>query len=395
MDNSKKQNKNYLIGTLLLGNTLLWIDRSLISTAMIPLSDELGLTSSQMGTILSIFFLGNALLMIPSGWLAGKYGAKKIIVVGLAMIGVFSILFGITSNFLIFMLARFFIGIGNAGIPSATSLIIATQFEPEKKSFVQSIILSSTGLGGVIAFVGGVAILNKSWRMAYVGLGIVAIIILLLQIRYIPKDHEVTEESKTSNIRSLLKDKNVYMLTLSMLLLNVLLAGVISWAPKYFVSQFNMQLSSVGYLLTANAFFQTAGTVLAGVLLGNLFVNKEKNFTMLTASLATVFIVLLGVSTNFVLSSVLLIAVSIAAVSVFVTLFTWPHKLFKGSDVGLVIAIVNTGGTLGGLLAPYIIGRMMGASSGASILSIFILLGIAAVLSGIAAQFVDKTDTVM
>lgn len=395
MDISKTQNKNYLIGTLLLGNTLLWIDRSLISTAMLPISDELGLTSSEMGSILSIFFLGNTLLMIPSGWLAGKYGAKKVIIAGLTMIAVFSILFGITSNFLLFILARFFIGVGNAGIPSATSQIIATQFKPEKKSFVQSIILSSTGLGGVIAFVGGVAILNKSWRMAYVGLAIVTIIILLLQLRYIPKDQEITEESKTSGIRSLLKNKNVCMLTLSMLFLNVLLAGVISWAPKYFVSQFNMNLSSVGYLLTVNAIFQTAGTVLAGGLLGKLFVNKEKKFTMLTASLSAVFIVLLGISTNFVLSSVLLIGASIAAVSVFVTLFTWPHKLFKGNDVGLIIAIVNTGGTLGGLLAPFIIGRMMGENSGSSILSIFILLGIAAALSGIAAQFVDKKDTVL
>lgn len=392
MDNSKK---NYLIGTLLLGNTLLWIDRSLISTAMIPLSDELGLTSSEMGTMLSIFFLGNTLLMIPSGWLAGKYGAKKVIVVGITMMAVFSILFGITSNFLLFILARFFIGVGNAGIPSATSQIIATQFELEKRLFVQSIILSSTGLGGVIAFVGGVAILNKSWRMAYVGLGIVSIIILLLQLRYIPKDPEITEESKTSDIRNLSKNKNVYMLTLSMLFLNVLLAGVISWAPKYFVSKFDIHLSGVGYLLTINAIFQTVGTVLAGELLGKLFVNKEKKFTMLTASLAAVFIVLLGVSTNFILSSVLLIGVSIAAVSVFVTLFTWPHKLFKGSDVGLIIAIVNTGGTLGGLLAPFIIGRMIGESSGVSILSIFILLGIAAILSGIAVQFVDKTNPVM
>lgn len=381
-------NKKYLVGTLLLGNTLLWVDRSLISTAMIPISKELNLTSSNIGLILSIFFLGNALLMIPSGWLSGKYGAKKVIVTCITLIAIFSILFGITSSFIMFIIARFFIGIGNAGIPSATSQVIAQEFEAEKKSFVQSVILSSTGLGGIIAFVVGVAIVNHSWRMAYIGLGILTFVILVIQLIYIPKDKKITNNQSNRNLKKLLKNKNVYLLTLAMLFLNVLLGGVISWAPMYFVSQFNLQLSEIGYLLTINAVFQTLGTVLAGIVLSKLFLHKEKAFILIMASCAAVCIILLGISTSFMLSSFLLIGVSITAVSVFTTLFTWPHKLFSGSDVGLLIAIINTGGTLGGLLAPLIIGNMM-TTNVLGTISIFILLGVASILSGLVVQFIN------
>lgn len=384
----------YLTLTLLIGNTLLWIDRSLVSMAIIPISAELNLSADSIGLILSVFFLGNALLMIPSGWLASKFGPKKVIVSSVLIMAIFSIVFGFTSSFLVFVLARFFVGVGNAGIPSSTSQIISNQVPTERKSIIQSVILASTGIGGVLAFIFGVAAINRNWRVAYIGLGLIISITAILLIKFIPKDIQGSgSDNQKISFKEVSEDKNVYYLMAAMFFLNILLSGMISWAPNFFVNRFNLSLQTVGRLLTGNALFQMVGTIGTGVFLGRLFLGKEKRLMIISTILSGLFIILLGSTGNIYVGGTVLGLLSVTSISAFTTLFTWPHKLYKKNEIGLVISLISTGGAVGALIAPYLFGKIITTMSSYYFV-IFGIMFISVVLTCVSALLISKNTSV-
>lgn len=136
-----------LIFALMAGYSMIYMDKNMISTAIIPIAQQFDLTTGQTGMIMSLFFLGYSLMQIPGGWLADKIGAKKVLMLSLGIISIFSFAFGAVSSLMLFMAIRFFAGIGHAGYPSSCSKSIADNFPQEKRAFTQSFILSTSGIG--------------------------------------------------------------------------------------------------------------------------------------------------------------------------------------------------------------------------------------------------------
>ena len=56
-----------------------YIDRVNISVAIIPMQEQFGWNEAQIGIIFSIFYVGYFFSMAVGGFLADKYGGKKIL----------------------------------------------------------------------------------------------------------------------------------------------------------------------------------------------------------------------------------------------------------------------------------------------------------------------------
>lgn len=74
---SLKGKSTVLILTLMFGYSMVYMDKNMISTAIIPIAAKFSLDTGQTGLIMSFFFLGYSLMQIPGGWLADKIGSKK------------------------------------------------------------------------------------------------------------------------------------------------------------------------------------------------------------------------------------------------------------------------------------------------------------------------------
>ncbi|MDA6161833.1 MFS transporter, partial [Escherichia coli] len=75
------QNWKYIIIILLfLGWSIGNFDRFFMNYAILGISKDLQLSASQTGIVLSSFFAGYALMQIPGGWLADRFGFRKIII---------------------------------------------------------------------------------------------------------------------------------------------------------------------------------------------------------------------------------------------------------------------------------------------------------------------------
>lgn len=381
-----------IIFALMAGYSMVYMDKSMISTAVLPIAKNFNLDAGQTGMIMSAFFLGYSLMQIPGGWLADKIGAKKVLMLSLAIISLFSYAFGAVSSLMLFMAIRFFAGIGHGGYPPSCSKSIAENFPQERRTFVQSLILSTSGIGGILAFTLGTNLINMNWRYGYIALGTLFALSFVLVAIFVPNDVVSSTEKKTkSNVSfsEVVTNRNVLILFAAMLLLNFLLYGNMSWLPSFLTQKFALDIKTVGYLLAGNAVFQTVATMFAGMLLSKLFLGKERVFILGATVISAVLMIVFVLSNNLYLSIFVLILISMVAVSAFTAIFTLPHKIMDASAIGSSIGIINTGGTLGGFLAPMILGQLIKIDS--SFTLAFGFMAAAGLLCGLTALGVKKS----
>ncbi|MGF2146327.1 MFS transporter [Vagococcus fluvialis] len=382
-----------LIFALMAGYSMIYMDKSMISTAVLPMAKEFNLDAGQTGMIMSFFFLGYSLMQIPGGWLADKIGAKKVLMLSLAIISIFSFAFGAVSSLMLFMVIRFFAGLGHGGYPPSCSKSIADNFSQERRTFIQSLILSTSGIGGILAFTLGTNLINANWRYGYLALGAMFAVALVLVAIFVPNKAVSTNAEKGNKpaikFSQVITNRNVLVLFVAMLLLNFLLYGNMSWLPSFLAQKFTLDIKTIGYLLAVNAIFQTAATMFAGALLSKLFLGKERMFILSATVLAAILVAAFVASNNLVISMICLIAVSMVSVSAFTAIFTWPHKIMDPSIIGSSIGIINTGGTLGGFLAPMILGQLIKAAGGSFTLA-FGFMAVASLLCGLCVLGVKK-----
>jgi len=90
----RKNMRFVIIGMLFLGWSLGNFDRFIINYAILGISEDLELSASLTGIVLSSFFAGYALMQIPGGWLADRFGFRKVLIIAVFLWSIFTVLTG-------------------------------------------------------------------------------------------------------------------------------------------------------------------------------------------------------------------------------------------------------------------------------------------------------------
>lgn len=388
-----------IILALMTGYSMVYMDKNMVSTAIIPIAKQFGYTTSQTGMIMSLFFLSYTLMQVPAGWLADKMGAKKVLLLSLAIICFFSYAFGLAGSLLFFFAIRFGAGIGHAGYPSSCSKAVAENFKKEQRVMLQSGIMTTSGIGGLLAFLIGANVIAVNWRYGYLLLGTLFLISFLLVLFLLPNDEQFSEEQikkKAKNDKpkvpftKVIANRNVIVLFIVMILLNITYYGAMSWLPSYLTKTYALSLGAAGGILAVNSVSQVFGSFMTGIILSKWYRGKQKGFILVCALISAASIIAL-INIHSIIWSLLLVAViGMTTISAFTATFTWPQRIFPQEIIGSSIGIINAGGTFGGFLAPIIIGCLVQKASGSFTVG-FIFIAVAIILGGLGA-FAVKTS---
>src|SRR5262245_35133869 len=102
----------WLVFGMFLLSMLLYVDRVCISAAKDDIARDLQLTNTQMGWVLSIFALGYALVQVPSGLLADRFGPRRILSSVVTLWSIFTALTAAAYGFIALLVYRFLFGAG-------------------------------------------------------------------------------------------------------------------------------------------------------------------------------------------------------------------------------------------------------------------------------------------
>ena len=125
-----------------------YLDRVCISATAAPMMDELGMTKTQMGQVLSAFVVGYVLFEIPGGWLADRYGARSLLTRIVVWWSTFTALTGVAWNFASLLVIRFLFGCGEAGAFPGCASALSRWFPRSERGRAQAVIMVGSRLGG-------------------------------------------------------------------------------------------------------------------------------------------------------------------------------------------------------------------------------------------------------
>ena len=389
------QQKKTLLTLLFIGS-ISSLDKSMMGLTVLAVGEEFSLLPSQTSIILSVFYIGYIAITLPAGWFVDRYGYKKFILSSLAILVLFSFCFSLPSSLALLACARLFVGIGHAGYTNGSPKIIDENFIGKQKGTIQSIVLMATGIGGVLAYTVGAALIHTDWRLAYwiiATLFFVAFLLLFFLVPEKKKDNQGMKETQKISIFDGWKSRNTLVLALGLLFNNLVNVALLSWMPSVLKANFSMESKDISLILTGNAIVMAMATGVAGLILRKYFAGKEKKFVFLSCIITAGGLIAFITSHKLILTVAFLYVVTTLSMFTFTAFLSLPYQLVPSSIIGSSFAVINIGAFIGGIISPIIIGNLV-TIAGGSFFTGFIVMAVAMVICGLTPALLKTEGTV-
>ncbi|KMN39952.1 MFS transporter [Lysinibacillus capsici] len=397
-----KKSRNVILALLFLGWSLGNLDRYIMNYAVVSITGDLQLDASSTGIILSAFFLGYAIMQIPGGWLADKFGAKRVLLMAVITWSIFTGLTAIAWSLTAMIVIRFLFGIGEGGFQPSSSKIIATIFPKEERGRAMSIMLTSGGIVSLIVPLLAAYLLGTiGWRMMFIIIGAIGAIIAFIYWKYIqlPKDEAATAGTENTtnkvNFKELLKTPLMWNLIIAYFCIYAVNWGLVSWIPTYLQKNRGLDLMSIGWAQTIPAITTIIGVYGSGYIIDKLPKGMEKVLGSISCAVIGLLLYLMFTAKTVTLFIGYQTVVSIFIAFVITLLPVIVLKKLPSSITGSAMGIANTGGQLAGFVTPMAIGFMVDAFNGSFDAAFWMLIGFALICIVSLVTLNDQKGTLL
>ncbi|MFZ0745970.1 MAG: MFS transporter [Terracidiphilus sp.] len=384
--------RRLLVFWLFLLSATAFLDRTNISIAGTAIRDELGIDNLQLGWVFSSFLVGYAAFQVIGGWLACRFGPRRVLAAGVLWWGVFSALTtaanpNLPHALLLLIFIRFSLGAGEAVMYPASNQFVAKWIPVAERGWANGWIFAGVGAGAGLSIPGLTwAISRYGWRASFwlsAAVGILVGLVWYVMARDLPEQHPFvspdelkliqatrsTDEIRRSNTslswRVTLCNRNVAALTLSYFSF-----GYVAWI---FFSWFFIYMAQVrGLNLKANSFFSMipflamtvcclAGGFVSDSLTRRLGLRRGRcGIAVLSLSLTAIFLVV-GSHVRGPYAASVILAGGAGALYLSQSSFWSVTADIAGERSGVVSGVMNMGCQIGGAvtasLTPYLAGR--------------------------------------
>jgi MFS family permease len=252
-----------LILLLALALFISYVDRGNIATAAPLIEQQLHLSASQLGILLSAFFITYVLIMIPAGWLAERYGARRVLAVGIAIWSAATLLTGFVSSFPILIVLRLMLGVGESATFPCLSKLIASGVESHRVGVANGVVSFGYLFGPAVGtLAGGYLMAYWGWRPVFILFGTLSLVWLWPWSRVVVHEPQVTKHSHAGpKFVEILKQRGLWGTSLGNFSENYTFYFILTWLPEYLVKArgFSLQtmatVASTAYLINAAAAF--------------------------------------------------------------------------------------------------------------------------------------------
>jgi MFS family permease len=386
----------FLVGFLVLGGVVNYLDRSTLSVANTTIANEFGLDAFQMGLLLSAFSWPYAIANLPAGYLVDKFGPKKMFAFAAGAWSLVSIVSAAANSFGFLYAARVALGITESPFFTSALKVNERWFNKSERALPVSLVNTGSQIANAIApplltFL----LLTMSWRGMFVIVGVLGIVIALVWLR-IYRDPTLKEqamikgaEAQAKTIASvekvgwgqLFKYRNTWFMILGAFGIFYTVWVYLTWLPSYLQTARGFSLADSGWLASLPFLCGIIGVVFGGWLSSKLV--KRGVGTVLArkipivggALLAAAAVLPVAYVDNTPLAIVLLSVGYFASQVPIGCLWTLASDIAPSNQVASLGAIQNFGGFIGAAVAPVVTGAVLTATDGSYTL-VFLIGGL-------------------
>lgn len=357
----------WTILALLFASTVLnYVDRQTLSILAPMIQSDLGMSDTDYAGVVQLFLIAYTLAYLGVGWITDKLGSKVALACFVGWWSIANMATGLVHSLGQLGVARFFLGLGEAGNYVAAPKTVSERFPPHERGFAVGVYTAGAMVGATIAppLIGFLAI-TYGWRAAFLVTGAAGFVWLaawLLVFRNVPKVHAAASSEPAWPLRRILSDRAVWGLALARTLTDPVWYFYLFWFPKYLIDARGMTL--LGVAATAWLVYLAAdfGSIFGGDASGRL-VRKgtppaaARLRMMGFAACLVPFGALIAAAPSVPVTYALAALVALAHMTFLVNLTTLAVDIFPQRQVGAIFGLIAAGSGLGGIASTWVVGQ--------------------------------------
>ncbi|WP_255945857.1 MFS transporter [Streptomyces odontomachi] len=403
-----------------------YIDRSAIAYAVDPLTKAFGISTSQYGLISSAFSIGYMVFAFLAGPLVDRYGARRILLVGVALWSVVTAVTPVAGSFVGLFATRIILGAGEGpGFPAATRTV--SRWMPLKERGIALAMVGGVAVAGSLLIGGPLVtqlIAALSWRgmfWALAGLGVLWCVVAGALLKNTPDDHKRVSAAERAHIaagqreeerastgrvqwRPILTNRNLWIIAVGYFAWGFMFWGFMYWLPEYLSSEYDLSITAVGLFTVAPWAAGIVGALIGGVITDRVFTrtgSARSRLTIMGTALLLSGAALIPIFT----APSLTVSVTFISIGVgcgFVTGGIWWVAAIDAapSQPGVAAGFADAAFALSGIVAPSVMGFIVSVtgsfSSGFVVMTVLALIGAGSMLilpKRAAGQVQQPADT--
>jgi MFS family permease len=329
------------------------------------LKERLGVGFIELGFALTVFAVMSGLTQAPIGYLVDRVGARKILIMGLALGGCALMMLGLHLSYPWLIACAALLGLANSVYHPADYAILSAHMDEARMGRAFSIHTFAGFLGGAVAppvMVALVAMTGGQGALIIAG-AVGPLVALLLLVVGIPDagTAELLADGKRAP-RVTIMTPAIIVLTVFFTLLSLSNAGIGNFGVVALMSGYGSSFSAANIALTA-----FLGASAAGVLAGGFLADRtQRHGQVAAACFALNAVIVLVIATLALPPMVLTIAMGLAG---FLGGVIAPSRdmlvrnAAPAGAAGRAFGIVSTGFNVGGIISPLLFGWIMDQNS--------------------------------
>ncbi|UNK41581.1 MFS transporter [Luteimonas sp. S4-F44] len=379
---------------LLAATTINYVDRQVLGVLAPFLQDEIGWSEMQYGAIVTAFQAAYAIGLLCAGAVIDRLGTKAGYAIAICVWSIAAMSHSLAASVAGFMIARFLLGLGEAGNFPAAIKTVAEWFPRRERALATGIFNSGSNIGAIVApLLVPVIAVTWGWQAAFLFTGALSatwLAVWLLTYRT-PEQQPALSPTELAHIRSdppepsakvpwrrILRHRQAWAFVAAKFITDPIWWFFLFWLPKFLNAEYGLTLLALGLPLVAIFVLADVGSILGGWLAGRFLrlgwsVNRARKGAMLVCALCVVPIVFAAQADNLWLAVALIGLATAGHQGWSANVFTLTSDMFPRHAVASVVGIGGFAGAVGGMMIATFIGWLLQTTG--SYLPVFLMAG--------------------
>ena len=268
--------------------------RQLLAVAMKAIGDDLALSDTQLGSLVTAFAVAYFVNAIVLGRAADRLPRRVIYPLGIALWSAATAAGASMAQFSTFFASRVVTGLGQASAGAANSPLLADYVTPDRRGSALGLITMGATLGSLVAgIVGGLVIEHASWRALFLGggaLGVAFSAVFAFVVREPPRGwsegraHVQSAPVPLGEVLRTIAAVPALLHSVAGAIVNsiAVFAGA-QWAVVFFMRVHDFSQLEASLTLAGGAFFGTLGALAGGIVANRAWTRNPRAVLLVPA----------------------------------------------------------------------------------------------------------------
>jgi len=262
----------------------------MVRTSVPPLSpfivEELSLSKTEVGLLISAGALGYSVFQLPAGWLIDRFGVRKMLMASCFAAGgiICAMLFATSLPFAFAVL--FLGGFGYGCFPAVATKALLQWFPPNERGTAVGIQQTSINVAGIItAMTLPLVAAGFSWRFGFVAVGLISIAAAVISHLFYKEPPRIDAETGSkvtrhraewATIREVILNRNIQLVSLSCIGFMAVDYSLVTYLIIYLKEHVGLAVTLAGFYLALTNIGGLLGKLFFGVMSDRVFGGSRK-----------------------------------------------------------------------------------------------------------------------